>query len=429
MTKSAMGSTRWFLASAATLWLAAAATGACGASGDGDNGSSSSSGSGASSSSSTGQGGDINMGGFTGHGGGSGGLDECAAEAHEGKQDPLDLVIMLDKSGSMAGTVNNVTVWQLVTDALNGFVQSPDSENLGVGLQYFPILDGPCGACDNSCPSLTCVNNCCATSTGVTCNNNGQVCPTGGLCVGTTCFTSGGMATCNGADYAQLAVPIATLPGNAGAITASLSQNSPDGLTPTAPALSGAIQAATTWATSHPDHIVAVVLATDGVPTECSPQDIGQIANIAGAAANANPSVLTFVIGIGDLTALNSIAASGGTGSAFIVQPNGNTTQQLIDALNAIRGTLLSCEFDIPQPDVGQLDFNLVNVELTLEGQAATVIPKVDGIGNCDPLQGGWYYDDPAAPSQIVMCPATCDLLKSGAATIDIVLGCATIVR
>lgn len=414
---------RWAAAVALAVLLAAAA-GAAGCSGEGDGGLTDTNvGNG-------GQGaGTGGLGGGFGASGGSGGMAECAGELHEGRQDPLDLVIMLDKSGSMSSTVNNVTIWQLVTDALDEFVVAPDSEGLGVGLQYFPIADGPCGNCNNNCASLVCVNNCCGTATGVACANHGSVCPTGGLCVNGQCYTSGGMSTCDAAEYASLDVPVAALPGNATAISSSLGAHGPDGLTPTGPALSGAIQAATNWATTNPDHIVAVVLATDGVPTECSPQDINAIADVAAAAAGASPQVLTFVIGIGDLQALNAIAAAGGTQQAFIVNPNANTTEQFIDALNTIRGELLSCEFEIPEPEEGELDYGRVNVQFTPEGGDPQLIPNVADEGACDPVTGGWYYDNPATPTMIVMCPASCTLLESGNGTMEIVLGCLTVVR
>lgn len=418
---------RWLLLG--VMLLAGVVAAACG-SADGQTGGSGANGSGASGTGNSGTGAEGGLGiGGGASSSGTGGLDECAGESHLGKQDPLDLVIMLDKSGSMAGTVNNVTLWQLVTDALNSFVTAPDSAALGVGLQLFPIPDGPCGACDSSCTSLMCVNYCCGTPTGAACTGQNTVCPTGGLCANGQCYTSGGLGTCDAGDYASLAVPIATLPGNAGAISSALAGSSPDGLTPTGPALQGAIQAATSWAGAHPDHIVAVVLATDGVPTECSPQDIGQIANLAAAAAGGSPEILTFVIGIGDLTALNAIAAAGGTQQAFIVNPNASTTQQLIDALNAIRGELLSCEFDIPEPQEGEIDFTLVNVRVTPAGQDPIIIPQVADEQACDPTVGGWYYNDPVAPTKIVTCPVTCDMLKSyNDATLEIVLGCKTII-
>jgi hypothetical protein len=46
----------------------------------------------------------------------------------------------------------------------------------------------------------------------------------------------------------------------------------------------------------------------------------------------------------------------------------------------------------------------------------------------CDATQGGWYYDDPAAPQRVMLCPATCDAVRGGS-SLRIVLGCSTIAR
>ncbi|MFP6685341.1 MAG: VWA domain-containing protein, partial [Polyangiaceae bacterium] len=380
----------------------------------------------------TGQGGSVTA--AVGQGSGSGGLDECAGETHIGKQVPLDLVIMLDKSGSMKGTVNNITLWTLVTDALTTFVQSNDSEGIGVGLNYFPLADGVCTPCTNgqNCPGQTklCLNNCCAQPIPASnCSNENMPCPSGGYCFQGQCWSGGGVGTCKAPDYAALDVPIALLPGVASSVVSSIGQFSPDGLTPTGPALQGAIDAAYAHAQANPNHVVAVVLATDGVPSECSPQDVGQIASIASTAFNGSPQVLTFVIGIGDLSALNQIAQAGSGTNAFVVDPNANPSQQFLDAMNAIRGSLLGCEYDIPKPEMGELDYGLVNVEFTPEGQMSTFIPQVASADKCD-AAGGWYYDDVSQPTKILLCPATCDEAKSFmSASIKVVLGCETILK
>jgi hypothetical protein len=171
------------------------------------------------------------------------------------------------------------------------------------------------------------------------------------------------------------------------------------------------------------------VFASDGVPTECAPQDIGQIADIAAAAAAGSPKVVTYVIGIGDVAALDAIAQAGGSQKAFLVSGNGTAGQQFLDAMNAIKGSLLACEFDIPQPSSGELDYELVNVQFTPDGGSAQLVPQVKSAGECG-SSAGWYYDDPAAPQKILLCDATCDTVKSTSkASIEIVLGCSTIVK
>ncbi len=88
--------------------------------------------------------------------------------------------------------------------------------------------------------------------------------------------------------------------------------------------------------------------------------------------------------------------------------------------------TSIPCTFDIPPPPMGEtLDPNQVNVSYD-PGSGSVVIPRVDNAGACSGQ--GWYYDNPTTPTQIVMCPATCNDFDSGTGSVDIQFGCATIV-
>ncbi len=407
--------------------------------------------------------------------GGSGGFDpdadSCAGEVSQGERKPLDMYVMFDMSGSMQSeAAPGVTKWDAVRPALQGFLNSPASAGIGVGIQYFPLLaagsawsctsNSQCGGggmcalklCANLVPNRLefCQNNSdcgfggncqrfgeCANDTGYICT------PLGGTC-------SGGLGACNApassfctnadsclvGDYQKPDVNIGVLPGNAAALIASLNAQTPRGATPTGPALQGAIQQAQSYANSNPGHQVVTVLVTDGTPTSCNPTAIGPIANLASAALNANPSVQTFVIGVfesGDTTGpdnANQIANAGGTGAAFVV--NAASTDlgaQFTQALEDIRGSALSCEYSIPAPSSGELDYGKVNVEFK-DGAATVTVPYVGDASSCDPSIGGWYYDaDPAGggtPSTIVVCPATCDQFtaSSSGATVDVRLGC-----
>src|SRR5690606_25543001 len=128
----------------------------------------------------------------------------------------------------------------------------------------------------------------------------------------------------------------------------------------------GGIQYARTHATMNPGRKTILVLATDGDPQSCSPTDIPGIRAIAEAGVTGSPSILTFVIGVGNLQAnLDQIAQGGGTMNAFIVDAGGNVEQQFLDALEAIKGQALGCAYAIPLPQDGQGDFNHVNVVYT----------------------------------------------------------------
>jgi hypothetical protein len=91
----------------------------------------------------------------------------------------------------------------------------------------------------------------------------------------------------------------------------------------------------------------------------------------------------------------------------------------------------LDCQWQIPPPPAGQtFDPAQVNVEFTDGQGAVSTIYFVDSAAACDPVSGGWYYDDPAAPTAVVACPATCATIQAEAnAKIQVLFGCATQVQ
>lgn len=402
----------------------------------------------------------------------------CASQSQQAQRLPLDLYVMMDSSGSMAEpTASGVSKWDAIRSALTAFLQDPQSDGLGVGLQYFPLLrpnvpdqcstdamcngQGPCGiarACNSPTASIACNTNadcplgitcelvgacfdpagnvilCLPARPGFVCNNNplDPCLPLAGYC--------DNRDLCPAASYATPAVEVAPLPGAANELVASLNARVPDGLTPTGGALAGAVTHAQALARANPTHRVAVVMATDGLPSECTPLDIPGIAAIASSAAAGTPSISTFVIGVfapdeqaDAQTNLNALAAAGGTRSAFIVTTNQNVAAGFVNALNAIRTTALSCEYAIPAsgPDGGALDYFSVNVEFTSGAGQTVTIGNVPNQAGCSPTKGGWYYDaDPNAggtPHTISICDTTCSQLRAdNAGRVDILLGCKT---
>jgi hypothetical protein len=347
---------------------------------------------------------------------------KCAGDSVKPKKVPLDMYIVFDQSGSMNENAGSGSKWTTIVNALTTFVNNPDSAGLGVGIGYFPlVLQGA---------PLTCAVD-------TDCMVNGQdfgLC-TGGIINGNMHFLGvcAKADACAGTSYLP-DVPIATLPGVQTAIISSLGAHAPGGGTPTYPALQGAYAYAKTWAMAHPDHKTIVVLATDGDPSGCdlTLNNVNTIAsNLVTPARTANPSILTFVIGVGaSLTSLNAIAAAGGTGMALIVDTgSADPGGDFLAAMKKINASpALGCQYAIPAPPGGKPDYSKVNVQLTPDGGMPSVLRKVGDKSGCTSTFGGWYYDNNTTPTQIILCDETCTSINNGVTVqLDVLLGCASI--
>jgi hypothetical protein len=321
-------------------------------------------------------------------------IDGCRAEPHVGEQTPLDLFFMVDKSASMycplgAAGMNCVsapippplvTRWSSMKEALTTFAMAPASAGLGAGIGFFPQL-------------------------------------------------AGNTLLCAPFNYATPAAEIEALPGSARALATSLDAQTPSGNTPTVPALGGAFDYATRYAAAHPGRTVAVIFATDGEPTSCAIENntIAGAVSIAQSASRGVPPIKTYVLGVGpNLANLNQIAAAGGTGQAHLVESGGS--QDLLTALGAIRTSAFSCDYAVPVTVGKPLDFNEVNVQMRLGSNGmARLIARTGTRSSCG-ANGGWYYDDNAAPTRILLCPASCEpLTATVGSAVTVLVGCKSV--
>ena len=136
----------------------------------------------------------------------------------------------------------------------------------------------------------------------------------------------------------------------------------------------------------------------------------------------ATPSIETYVLGLGDATGLNMLSQAGGTGDALVADASASAA--VVAAIREIRRRALPCGFALPPG--AERDPSLVNLERIDASGTVTTIPGVRNAAACDAMAGGWYYDNPKAPTQILSCPATCASFN-GAAEVSVVLGCPTI--
>jgi len=316
---------------------------------------------------------------------------------------PVNVLILLDRSTSMLDPVDRdvpgaPSRWEAVTSAIRSFVNSAEATDARVGLQFFGLGRPP--------------------------------------------------DDCGVDKYAAPAVAIAPLASNRAALLDAIGTTLPGSFTPTAPALEGVLRYSLGVA-QRPENAgipSVVVMASDGVPTECGPVgpdglrtiSFAQIVDILhsyskpeeNAATAMQPPIRTYIVGTQALSSNANVLAQAGDGQAFLVGNQAGAGLDLeakfLDALLRIVVKPLSCSIELPQsaPGTGQsLDFDKVRVRFTASSsQTVTEYPRTDNAVTCG-ANSAWYYDDPLAPKRIVFCRDACQAL--GAGDLKVELGCA----
>jgi hypothetical protein len=288
----------------------------------------------------------------------------CATDNQKAEPLPLDMGLLVDTSYSM----DFEGKWPQVSNALLTFAAEPAFADLGVCLQFFPLRK-----------------------------------------------------QCSLEDYGSPAVPLQKLSKGEPALREAITNQRMFGGTPLVQVLQG-----------MGGYLKAK--ATDGVPDQtCAagvsdpPNSLENAAAVASDLSSSSPAIPVFVIGVGEeLTALQAIAEAGGTDEAILVSTSGNVQKSLFEALENIRRRSLSCEYPIPAPESGEIDFANVNVRYTEEDDDAETLLFVGEEDDCELADdGGWYYDDADSPEKIVLCPETCERVKeSASAKIEALFGC-----
>ncbi len=215
----------------------------------------------------------------------------------------------------------------------------------------------------------------------------------------------------------------------------------PEGGTPTHPAYLYALDIIRE--TEYPGQRYLVLL-TDGTPTygiNCSgdgrtPVDSEGL--ILQAQKAFEEGIRTFVIGSpgseGAVEPLSRIASVGGTAREdcsdsgprychFDMTQEPDFSQALREALGAILGFTLGCEWEVPAPPAGQeLDPDKVNVKfVTGEGEEVEILKAADP----ESCTTGWKYSEDRA--FVSLCPETCSQVQADPkGRLDLVFGCET---
>jgi hypothetical protein len=102
---------------------------------------------------------------------------------------------------------------------------------------------------------------------------------------------------------------------------------------------------------------------------------------------------------------------------------------QLANAIAAVRGKVLGCIFDVPQPEGGTVDPSKVNVSYETGGTPlADLYKRASPTEDCSQT-GCWDYVD-ASDTQVELYGKACDDVKASTdADVEITVGCETIVK
>lgn len=331
--------------------------------------------------------------------------ETCRQVAFGIEASPVNVHILLDRSSSMNEPVRaedpgGPTRWEAMTAALRSFIESPQANGAKVGLQFFGLNDGS--------------------------------------------------DDCSAEKYMTPAVEAGFLVDVRNDVLASLDATRPGSLTPTGPALEGALAHARRSADlpENEGRATVVVLASDGLPSECFPLDAqgqpvqsynGILETLQryasppddGMGRPLETPVRTYIVGTEELQLNAEALAEAGGAQAYLVGSGGDIEAAFLDALLSIVLRPLTCQLAVPQqaPDTGEvIDFDQVRVSFTAAPRGITrEIPRsVAGPGGCS-IGDAWYYDDLSQPTSIVFCPRTC--AGFGAGDLKIELGCTQQIR
>lgn len=93
------------------------------------------------------------------------------------------------------------------------------------------------------------------------------------------------------------------------------------------------------------------------------------------------------------------------------------------------RTSRIDCTIPIPPPPDGTF-FQRDRINVLIGSSAGSDrLFKVPGEVDCD-TRGGWYYDDEASPMNVVLCPASCEMVQPTVGetrTVDVQFGCFTL--
>lgn len=326
----------------------------------------------------------------------------CAEETLSAEPLPLDMYIVLDRTGSMIeempagedcqlGVVNPPTFntkWCKATQALSQYFTGAAAAGHRAALQFMIPAE----------------------STSIECGANPENL------------------------HARAQVDLTELPTSVdGPLLAALAAAKPD--TPST-AIESALNgiAMYTADNSTPGRQMIGILVTDGDPTFCS-KTVSTLASIPQSHFEST-GIPTFIIGMtgADPATLQALAEDGGgpehaefcdandSDSCHYWSVGDGDPAAFVAALEAIQASVTGCEFAVPTTEAGLVDLDTVRVELSAGDATVPVeLSQVDSEGACS--ESAYLTAEVNGVPTIRLCPAVCGAL-SGTASVSVTVEC-----
>jgi len=339
----------------------------------------------------------------------------CAETSATATLRPLDLFVVLDRSGSMSETGGadpnvwgtndcnvsaspaNTSKWCLAVNALGAFFQLAGQGDRRAALQFFPTnLELASGVLPSARP-----------------------------------------AECDGSAVGAPAVTLRAIPASSTEFVSALNGATPNGsYTTTEGAIRGMNAFTANAANRSATRTMAQILITDGAPTACTLTDNPSLAALIDG-QRTRQAVNTYVVGMtgANYTNLEALATAGGApvhtnlcapgaSSCRYYDVGAGSAAAFSQALRDIQLAAVGCTYNLPTPARGVLDPDRARVSYV--SSATTLdLPRVTNAAACPASGNGWYYDNNTNPSALRLCTSTCNIVRGDAsAQIRVLFGC-----
>ncbi|WP_156864938.1 vWA domain-containing protein [Pajaroellobacter abortibovis] len=208
-----------------------------------------------------------------------------------------------------------------------------------------------------------------------------------------------------------------------------------NGHTTSLPAVLGAYSYVDSEMAKAPKEKFILLLVTDGVPTTTNDptkqnsysfkgfsslkNDVNGLKQVVGRLNQQSPSILTHVIGLGDvgelgrLSVLNDIAAAGGTGCALLVNKKNpkEISEQFRETIKKVQAEAWEGVFLIPPPPQGHVyNYDSMSMVYQPKGGEPILLPRGDHNGE------GWDFCE--GFQKIMLFPKTSALIRDNKGSI-----------